>query len=494
MDVTGGATAGKAAIVRSAQPSAKAAAAGSMNFMRRFGALSFLTVACAALATAMMLSHFLAKEMLQWDAAVTAEFVSTVAEIQSNYGGYARRTGVAELLGKTASAEELGVSQRVVQASTSEFFDHMRALPGAVTIKVYARDRSIVWSHRSPSIAYPPEDGAAENELIEKTFALPYSGTYNALSRWDYEPSNTAAGTPAYYYVENYVPLYDAHGEVAAVVKIDKEPAKLDRTIDRGQVLVWVTLMSTGVIIFLALFWLARHATNVMQDQQRRLLESEKLSVIGEMSLAVAHGIRNPLAAIRSSAEIAIDEVPEGTRKRLRDIVAQSDRLSSWLRDLLQYSQPSTGHAQAVNVVEVLRESVDSYATRLAQAGITLDRSGIDNAPAMVTADRPLLLQAFNSLISNAMEAMTTGGSLSIRCQVDRAKRIVSVQIADTGSGMSPERLAQAFQPFRTTKPRGLGIGLSLVKSTLERHGGDVRIDSRPDQGTRVELVLPLAR
>jgi two-component system, sporulation sensor kinase D len=59
---------------------------------------------------------------------------------------------------------------------------------------------------------------------------------------------------------------------------------------------------------------------------------------------------------------------------------------------------------------------------------------------------------------------------------------------------MSGERLAQAFQPFRTTKPKGLGIGLSLVKSTLERYGGEVRIDSRPEEGTRVELVLPLAR
>ncbi|HET9652378.1 MAG TPA: HAMP domain-containing sensor histidine kinase [Usitatibacter sp.] len=484
----------KAAITTGVGKPAKPATPGTMNFMRRFGALSFLTVACAALATAMMLSHFLAKEMLQWDASVTAEFVSTVAEIQSNYGGYARRTGVAELLGKTASAEELGVSERVVQASTSEFFDHMRALPGAVTIKVYARDRTVVWSHRSPNVAYPPEDGAADRELVERTFSLPYSGTYAALSRWDYEGANSAAGTPAYYYVENYVPLYDAHGQVAAVVKIDKEPAKLDRTIDRGQLLVWGTLMATGVIIFLALFWLARHATHVMQDQQRRLVENEKLSVIGEMSLAVAHGIRNPLAAIRSSAEIAIDEVPEGTRKRLRDIVAQADRLSSWLRDLLQYSQPSAGHTQAVNVIDVLRESVDSYAARLGQAGITLDRSGMETKAAMVTADRPLLLQAFNGIISNAMEAMTTGGKLAVRCHVDTAKRIVSVQIADTGPGMSQERLAQAFQPFKTSKPRGLGIGLSLVKSTLERHGGRVSIDSRPDEGTRVELVLPLAR
>jgi len=493
MERIGGLTARRA--VSSGETSGlRPAASGSMNFMRWFGGLSFLTVACAAFATAATLSHFLAKEMLQWDAVVTAEFIVTVSEIQSAYGGYARKTGVAELLGKTASAEELGVSDRVVRASTSEFFDHMRALPGAVTIKVYARDRTLVWSHRNPMLAHPPEDGAAEREIIERTFDLPYTGSYSAIGRWDYEPARPAANEPGYYYVENYVPLYDGKGRVVAVVQINKEPARLQQSIDRGQILVWLTLMGAGLLIFLTLFWLARHATQVMQDQQRRLVESEKLSVIGEMSLAVAHGIRNPLAAIRSSAEIAVDEVPESARKRLRDIVSQADRLSSWLRDLLQYSHPSPGPPRPVNVSEVLRESIDSFAPRLAQAGISLDRVGLEGTAAMVTGDRPLLMQAFNGIISNAMEAMPNGGKITAACRVDNVRRAVSVVISDTGPGMSGERLAQAFQPFRTTKPKGLGIGLSLVKSTLERYGGEVRIDSRPEEGTRVELVLPLAR
>jgi signal transduction histidine kinase len=468
-------------------------AAASMNFMRRFAALSCLAVACAALATAALLSHFLAEEMLQWDAVGTAEFIGTVAEIQSTYGRYARRTGVAELLGKVATAEELGVDASGVNASISEFFDHMRALPGAVAISVHARDGTVVWSHKRAGISHSQDD-QAERELVQRTFALPYSSSYAAIGRWDRGAPNPATGDAGYYYVENYVPLYDANGRVAAVVQIDKEAARLQQSIDRGRALVWLTLVTAGLLIFLALFWLARHATQVMQDQQRRLVESEKLSVIGEMSLAVAHGIRNPLAAIRSSAEIAVDEVEEPTRKRLRDIVAQADRLSYWLRELLQYAHPSPAHARLVDVREVLRESVESYAARFAQAGISLTRAGIDGPPLRVNADRPLLLQAFNGIISNAMEAMHAGGSLTVHCRVEDAKGIVVVAITDTGSGMSEERLAQAFQPFRTTKARGLGIGLSLVKSTFERYGGEVRIDSHAGRGTRVELVLPAAR
>src|SRR5512140_1212570 len=100
----------RGAVITTSEGPARRLGSGSMNFLRRFGALSFLTVACAALATALILSHFVAKEMLQWDAVVTAEFIGTVAEIQSTYGGYARKTGVAELLGKTTTPKELGVS------------------------------------------------------------------------------------------------------------------------------------------------------------------------------------------------------------------------------------------------------------------------------------------------------------------------------------------------------------------------------------------------
>jgi signal transduction histidine kinase len=466
-------------------------AAATMNFMRRFGALSFLTVAVAALATAAILSHFLAEEMLQWDAVGTAEFVGTVAEIQSAYGGYARKTGVAELLGRNSTAEELGVDPSVVRASTSEFFDHMRTLPGAVAITIYARDGAVVWSYRKQGTGHGGDD-PTEREQVHRAFALPYSATHPAIARWDYQAGNSRTGQGGYYYVENFVPLYDAGGRASVVVHIDKEPARLRQSLARGHWLVWSMLLLAGLLIFLALFWLARHATCVMQDQQRRLVETEKLSVIGEMSLAVAHGIRNPLAAIRSSAEIAIDEVPEPTRKRLMDIVAQADRLSVWLRDLLQYAQPSRGKERPVDVADVLRECLESFAARLAQSGIVLKTHGLNHSAARVTADRPLLLQAFNSIVSNAMEAMLGGGQLTVESRVER--RFVVVTISDTGTGMTAERLAQAFQPFKTSKARGLGIGLSLARSTLERYGGNVRIESAPQSGTRVYLVVPAAR
>ncbi|HET7402254.1 MAG TPA: ATP-binding protein [Usitatibacter sp.] len=479
------------------------------NFLDWFAAVSFITVTLGAIVTAGTLSHFLARELLQWDAVMTAEYIVTIADTESTFKRFARRTGVVEVLGRAATASELGVSKAAADESIEELLDHIRTLPGAAAIMVYARDRSVVWAHHRenarPAGTYDAPAGdllatafalpnEAAGDLLESAFALPYEGRYAAIGLWDYRPGDAILDTPPRYTVRNYVPLYDGQNRVAAVVKIDKAPEQLQHIIRRGQILVWACVLGAGLLTYLALFWLARHAAHVMRDQQRRLVESEKLTVIGEMSLAVAHGIRNPLAAIRSSAELALDDAPPAPRKHLADIITQSDRLSSWLKELLMYSRPRPGEVRPVDVVAVLGECVDSYAPRLRQAGVELEWIRPESAIPPIAADRMLLLQAFNGIVSNALEAMGPGGKLTVRCALEQAKGPVVVTIADNGPGMSRERLAQAFKPFRTSKPRGLGVGLSLVKSTLERYGGHVRIKSREHEGTLVDLVIPLSR
>ena len=110
-----------------------------------------------------------------------------------------------------------------------------------------------------------------------------------------------------------------------------------------------------------------------------------------------------------------------------------------------------------------------------------------------MVGNRSLLLQAFNSIIANAMEVMPHGGKLTVQHKLETAQGRVKLSIADTGQGMSEKQLEQAFKPFHTTKPRGLGIGLTLVKRTLERYRGSVQITSRENAGTRVELTFVLA-
>lgn len=231
----------------------------------------------------------------------------------------------------------------------------------------------------------------------------------------------------------------------------------------------------------------------VKLEEEKSRAETEALVVIGEMALSVAHSIRNPLANIRSSAELIFDEIHPQSKSHVQNIIDQADRLSYWVRDLLVFSRLPDAGAENVDMVQVLRESIGNFAGRFSQAGIVVDWVGAELGVPPVVGNRSLLLQAFNSIIANAVEVMPNGGKLIVQHQLEKPQGRVRLSIADTGHGMSAAQLDLAFKPFHTTKPRGLGIGLTLVKRTLERYRGSVQITSRENAGTRVELTFVLA-
>jgi two-component system sensor histidine kinase HydH len=459
------------------------------NLLRWFGALSFITIAAAAITMAAILSYFLAGEILKRHASQTAEFISTVSEIQSDFGGFRHRTGMAELLGGIRTADELGVSKDTAERSREEFFDHMRTLPSIVSIGVYAHDRKAIWSYSKEGRAQPAKP-SPEPDILEQIFAYRYAGSYDAAVNWNYHAAEFLSDRPGRYDVMYYVPLYDSRHRVAAVVQICEEPIGLLNSIRHGQMLIWASFLVAGTLIYVILFWVVRRAAVLIRCQQQRLVESEALAVVGQLALAVAHGIRSPLAAIRSSAELMLEELPGKLQTHAQDIIGQADRLSHWLRDLLVFSEPEPSLAlvENVNIVPVLEESVENFRSRFSQNCISPEwvRPAVD-VPAVV-GNRSLFLQVFNSIIANAVEAMAAGGKLTISYDMDRPRHCVVVDIADTGIGMSADARAHAFESFNTTKPRGLGVGLTLVKRTLERYGGSIRVESAERKGTRVEL------
>lgn len=460
------------------------------NLLRWFGALSFITIAAAATATAAMLSYFLAGEILRRHASQTASFVSTVSQTQSKFGGFRYPDGMAELLGSVRAAEELGVGAETAQRSKEEFFDHMRALPSMVSVDIYGRNRERVWSYAKHEVANEARSDNAE--LLDQIFSYRRAGADDVLVNWDYHSAEFVSDRPGRYDISYYVPLYDSQGQVAAVVRICEAPLGLLGSVRRGQILAWSSLLVAGALIYAILFWIVRRAAVLIASQQHRLVESETLAAVGELSLAVAHGIRNPLAAIRSGAELMLDDVADGLKANVRNIIEQVDRLSHWLRDLLVFSEPPTMKGK-VDIVPVIEEALENFRLRFAQHCITAQwiRPTVDAPP--VVGNRSLFLQVFNSIIANAVEAMPGGGTLAIRCDVDEGRGRVVVHITDTGMGMSTDVLARAFKPFNTTKPRGLGVGLTLVKRILDRCGGSVCIESSEQAGTAVDMTFPVS-
>jgi signal transduction histidine kinase len=233
------------------------------------------------------------------------------------------------------------------------------------------------------------------------------------------------------------------------------------------------------------LYWIVRRAAILLATQQKQLITNETFVALGEMSSAVAHSLRNPLATIRSSAELALEFDSGPAHKNINDIIGQVDRMSKWVRELLQSLRPLNDEPEPVNLVAALHDSLMAFEHQIAKAGVHVVFEPKETP--MVLSQQVQLTQILNSLLANAVEAMERGGTLTITLEPTDAKGI-GVVVSDTGKGMNEEQRSMAFRPFFTTKQGGLGVGLVLVKRIMERFGGSVKLYSREGEGTRVRL------
>jgi signal transduction histidine kinase len=365
-----------------------------------------------------------------------------------------------------------------------ELVEHISQLPDVLRANLYSQRRAIVWSSDPDLIGKEFKDNP-ELERALRGEIVAHGGEGEKR-----EHDKLVKRYP--YFVEIYSPVWDhAHGEVIGVVELYKTPAALFSAISAAQRAVWLGAALAGGFLYAALFWMVRRADLLIRAQRERLVQSETLAALGEMSSAVAHGIRNPLATIRSSAELALESEPAEWRGAARDIVAQVDRLDVWVRKLLSYSEPLAGRLEPIAVGNLLWESLGSFSRELDRRGIQLSARVGGTLPP-VAADALMLGQVFNSLIANAVEAIERDGRIVVNAEraTDGDLRI---SIQDSGPGMSSEQLARAFKPFHTTKTKGLGVGLALARRIIERFGGSISLASQPGSGTTVDVVLPAA-
>ena len=290
-------------------------------------------------------------------------------------------------------------------------------------------------------------------------------------------------------FVEAYLPIRDQTGQrVVAVAEIYKTPHALFEAIDRGVRLVWTSAAVGGIALYVALFWVVRRADQIMREQRVRIVEAETMAAIGEMAASVAHSIRNPLASIRSAAELAQEEEGDVLKQCLHNITDQSDRIDGWVRGLLTASRDSALPVEQLDLNAIISETLEGAATEMQRRGIEVAvHAGL--LPC-IRGTRLPLSHAVRSVVSNAVEAMPQGGKL---CVVSRStdEGFVEIIFEDSGPGI-PQRLTErAFSPLFTTKPNGLGLGLSLSRLIVERHAGRIALESAEGRGTRVVLSLP---
>ncbi len=459
------------------------------DLLRWYAWVSLAIIVSVAAGLGLISSRFIIDESIERDALLNAQFITAIADAEVRHVAIPNVRTMGELLDpRTDQAALPDVDPDARRKARGEFLDHIAHLPDMLLANIYAPDRTVIWSSNPALMGKLIEGDSDLDRAFE--YKMRVSASYHDFEQAKAEQKFVTP--PEQLFIENYIPLFDADGErVTAMVEIYKEPHDLIVRIEHGLILIWLAIAVGAGLVYVGLYGIMRRAARVMAVQQKRLISNETYVALGEVSSAVAHSLRNPLASIRSSAELAqaFDEGP--AQRNVNDIISQVDRMSHWIRQLLQSLRPLNDEAVPVDLAQALNESLQAFAVPLARSGVTLD---LQPLPAVRVLGHPALLaQIFNSLIANALEAMEQGGRLRVEV-VRHDRRGITLRLADSGRGMSEQQARLAFRPFFTTKQGGLGVGLVLVRRIMERFGGSVRLSSSEGHGTRVSLNFKLAR
>jgi signal transduction histidine kinase len=235
-------------------------------------------------------------------------------------------------------------------------------------------------------------------------------------------------------------------------------------------------------------------------QQVTELARMNRLATAGQLSASIAHEIRQPLAAIASSGSAGLNwlnkRVPdlEEVRIALQTVVRQSHRADDVIKGVrAMFSHDSTVWTK-VNLNEIVEQVLALMSRNIAATSIRLNTKLTDNPPPLVMADPVQLQQLVLNLIMNAVEAMTESDRgarmLNIETRFDQTGSVI-LTIADSGPGFDAKVAANLFSPFLTTKARGMGMGLSICKSIVERHGGQLTVASIEPHGALLTIMLP---
>jgi signal transduction histidine kinase len=231
-----------------------------------------------------------------------------------------------------------------------------------------------------------------------------------------------------------------------------------------------------------------------LKETQLQLVQSEKLTATGKLSASIAHEINNPLFGIQGCLERILKRLPPDDRdRRLVELaVRESQRIARLVEGLRDYHRPSDQTMSPVDLLEILEDIFLINRKYIQQHKVKLVRRLPKTLP-KVAGTRDQLQMVFVNLITNAVEAMSGGGELTVTAVQDKGTIILS--FVDTGRGIDPKALPKIFEPFFSTKPevKGVGLGLSISYGIIRRHGGEIRVKSQPGE-TVFSVVLPVLR
>jgi len=225
------------------------------------------------------------------------------------------------------------------------------------------------------------------------------------------------------------------------------------------------------------------------------LRRSERLAALGQLTAGLAHELRNPLGTIKASAEMLTKDFtkqrPEVMSEMAGYIGSEVDRMNGLVASFLDFARPLQMHPAKADLRATLDEVVRQQAELARSRHISLYVRV--NEPALsFTFDPDLLKLAVSNLVQNAIQASAPGQNVEIRAE--NGSQNVLIFVSDHGAGIQPEHLENIFNPFFTTRPQGVGLGLAIVSKIVDEHHGKIRVFSEPGSGTTFEMALPKAQ
>ncbi len=225
-----------------------------------------------------------------------------------------------------------------------------------------------------------------------------------------------------------------------------------------------------------------------LRELQTRLVEAERLGIAGEVAGGIAHAIYNPLAALIGHMEMKLDS--DKVDPRDEHVMHLARRIEAVVEGMLTLSRRGKMRPEPMDLGDLVREARQELAGRCFTQGVEVELRIAPDLP-QLTADRALLTTALVIVAENAVDAMENGGKLVLEVESVPETAALRLRVRDSGPGVPAKIRGRIFEPFYSTKPRGVGLGLAIARGIILGHEGSIRLESDPGIGTEVTLEIP---